>query len=172
LNAGVARDLPDFNRIMETHFDALMQRAEAQMQAAAAQLTPTAEPTPAFFEPPPSPPEPAPPPENRAHIVSAPVSRRDAGGYREPSPSSVRLTPAELEVARSAGISTTEYARHKLRMEREKRSGERQCASPHCGVSVTTKPRALTAFTKSRCTRCACRNSAGPRGAMVASGSS
>jgi hypothetical protein len=54
------------------------------------------------------------------------VSRRDAGGYREPSPRSVKLSPAEQQIAAASGISDIEYARHKLRMEREKRSGERQ----------------------------------------------
>ncbi len=85
-------------------------------------LTPAAQPTPAFFEPPPPP---APPVQSA--MYSAPVSRSvPSGGYREPSPSSVRLTHEEQETARMSGISDIEYAKNKLRMEREKASGERQ----------------------------------------------
>jgi hypothetical protein len=85
-------------------------------------MTPATEPTPAFFEPPPPP---APPVQSA--IYSAPVSRTvPSAGYREPSPSSVRLTREEQETARMSGISDIEYAKHKLRMEREKAAGERQ----------------------------------------------
>jgi hypothetical protein len=86
--------------------------ADLQSQARAAQ------PTPAIFQPP--------PPPDRAAIYSAPVSRRDIGGVREPSPSSVRLSPEEKEIAAVSGLSQVEYARHKLRLEAEKRRGERQ----------------------------------------------
>jgi hypothetical protein len=54
------------------------------------------------------------------HIVSAPVSRRDAGGPRERSRSSVRLSPAELEIAKAAGITETQYAQGKHKMLRER----------------------------------------------------
>jgi hypothetical protein len=83
-------------------------------------------------EPTPPPPEPEffrlpPPPEPKspASYVSAPVSR-EVGGYREPSPSSVRLTPDERDIARASGISETEYAKQKLSMLRKQRSGEIQ----------------------------------------------
>ena len=59
-------------------------------------------------------------------MYSAPVSRGEVGGYREPSPSQVRLTLEQKEIARASGISETAYARNLLRLEREKRSGERQ----------------------------------------------
>jgi hypothetical protein len=88
LHAGIERGSPDFYNAVRGNFDSPMARAEAQTYAAA-------QPTPEFFAPRP-PPEPAPTPENRAHIVSAPVSRRDAGGYREPSPRQVRRPPTKL----------------------------------------------------------------------------
>ncbi len=81
------------------------------------------QPTPEFFQPPPPPP-PAPP--DRAAIYSAPVSRGEVGGYREPSPSQVRLTVEQKQIAAASGISDVQYAKNLLRLEREKRSGERQ----------------------------------------------
>ena len=92
--------------------------AHLQAQAPANSAPP---PTAAFFQPP------APPaPPDRAAMYSAPVSRGEVGGYREPSPSQVRLTLEQKEIARASGISETAYARNLLRLEREKRSGERQ----------------------------------------------
>ena len=76
---------------------------------------------PTFFQPPPAPEQPGP-----ASYVSAPVSRGAVGGYREPSPSQVKLSPDELQIAAASGISATEYAKNKLRLAREKASGERQ----------------------------------------------
>ncbi len=65
--------------------------------------------------------------EQNPSIYSAPASREvPTGGYREPSPSQVRLTPEEKETAEASGISATEYAKMKLRLEREKRAGQRQ----------------------------------------------
>ena len=78
-------------------------------------------PEPEFFRPPP-PPE----PRSAAAYVSAPVSRGEVGGYREPSPSSVKLSPDEREIARASGISETEYARNKIAMMRKQRTGEIQ----------------------------------------------
>jgi hypothetical protein len=59
-------------------------------------------------------------------MYSAPVSRRDAGTPRELSPRSVRLSPAEQEMARASGISDTQYAEGKLKMLRAKANGELQ----------------------------------------------
>jgi hypothetical protein len=86
-----------------------------------AQAQPALEPPQLFQAPPPPPPEPS-----RASIVSAPVSRGEIGGYREPSPSSVRLSGEEREIARASGISEVEYAKHKLAMLRKQRAGEIQ----------------------------------------------
>lgn len=70
---------------------------------------------------------PLPEPRERSSIYSAPVSRDGAGsGYREPSPSQVKLGADELEIAKASGISPVEYARNKLRMLREQKTGERQ----------------------------------------------
>jgi hypothetical protein len=92
--------------------------AHSQAQAAAA-----TQPAPAFFAP-----RPAPSPEapDRAAMYAAPVSRREAGGAREPSPRSVRLSALEQEIARGLKISDVEYAQGKLRLAREKATGERQ----------------------------------------------
>lgn len=59
-------------------------------------------------------------------MYAAPVSRREAGGAREPSPRSVRLSALEQEIARGLKISDVEYAQGKLRLAREKATGERQ----------------------------------------------
>jgi hypothetical protein len=58
--------------------------------------------------------------------VSAPVSRREAGGYREPSLRQIKLTSEEAAIAAASGVSETEYARQKLRMLKAKASGELQ----------------------------------------------
>jgi hypothetical protein len=59
-------------------------------------------------------------------MYAAPVSRSAVGGYREPSPSSVRLSPAELEIAKAAGVTERQYAEGKLRLLKAKASGELQ----------------------------------------------
>lgn len=113
MQAGHERDSEGYFKATEANFDRHMKQLKAQAAA---------QPTPQFFQPPPPP-----QPRTEASFVSAPVSRTaPAGGYREPSPSSVRLSPDELQIAANSGISPTEYARHKLRMEREKRMGIRQ----------------------------------------------
>jgi hypothetical protein len=58
--------------------------------------------------------------------VSAPVSRGAIGGYREPSPRQVKLTVEEQEIANAAGITETQYAQGKLKMLRERASGQRE----------------------------------------------
>jgi hypothetical protein len=93
----------------------------AKLQAQAASNSPATR-TPEFFRPPPPPEPPSP-----ASYVSAPVSRGDIGGPREPtSPSQVKLSPEEVEIARASGITPTEYARHKISMMRKQRAGEIQ----------------------------------------------
>ena len=89
-----------------------------QMQAEAAATAPE------FFKPPP-PKQPVQP--SRSAYMSAPVSREVPDGIpRELKPSQVRLSPEEVEAARLSGISTVAYARNKLRLLREKASGQRQ----------------------------------------------
>jgi hypothetical protein len=61
--------------------------------------------------------------------VSAPVSRTIPSADRDriaTDPRSVRLTPAQREAAKIAGISEAEYARGLIGIEQEKREGRRQ----------------------------------------------
>jgi hypothetical protein len=71
------------------------------------------------------PPAPAPAQSQRRSIpMAAPVSRDPypaSSGRYAPSTHSVRLSVEEREMARLSGISETEYARNKLRLERLKR---------------------------------------------------
>jgi hypothetical protein len=70
---------------------------------------------------------PASPPIERGPVVSAPPTREGAGtlsGSRPTeSPTSVRLTPEQREIARAAGLSDVDYARNLLRMREMKRAG-------------------------------------------------
>jgi hypothetical protein len=114
LAAGIPRDSPEFFQAVEEGFakrlDALNQRAAET-------------PTPSFFAPRPasSPERPGP-----ASYVSAPVSRGPIGGPREPSPRQVKLTPEEQQIAAASGISDVQYAANKLKMLRERASGQRE----------------------------------------------
>jgi hypothetical protein len=104
------------------NFDRHLAHLQTQQAAAAERPTPAPGPTPEFFRPPP----PAPAPD-RSGIYSAPVSRTaPSGTYREPVPTSVRLTPEEIQIASASGISQTEYAKQKLRLLRAKSAGELQ----------------------------------------------
>jgi hypothetical protein len=117
LAAGIERDSPQFFEAVEQGF---AKRAEAMNQQ------PAEQPTPAFFQPRSVSPSPAAPPD-RSSLYAAPVSRTaPSGSPREPSPSQVRLTPEEMQIAAASGISHTEYARHKLTMLKRKASGELQ----------------------------------------------
>lgn len=115
LQSGVERNSPDFAAAMEGNFASLLNRAQAQ---------PAATDPAGFFQPPEPSRSPAAP--ARGSIYSAPVSRGPVGGYLEPSPKSVRLSPAEQQIAAASGISDLEYARNKLKMLRERAAGERQ----------------------------------------------
>jgi hypothetical protein len=77
-----------------------------------------------FFEP--TEPTRSPAAPDRAAMYSAPVSRREAGGYREPSARSVRLSVLEQEVARNLGLTDTAYAEGKIRLQALKAKGEIQ----------------------------------------------
>jgi len=124
-NAGYDPNSPAFGAEIKNIFDRIMGRLEAAQHPqppAEAEIEEPPELTPHF-------PEVSSPEERASAIVSAPVSREvpSASGVRhQQSPSSVRLSPAQLDVARSAGISPAEYAKHLIRLEREKASGERQ----------------------------------------------
>lgn len=114
------RDSAPYWETIEMNFEKHLANMQ-QKQTAAANPEQQA---PAFFRPAPIRTPAAPSPAN---YVSAPVSREvPSGGHREPSLNQVRLSPEELEIARGLGISTTEYARGKLRLEKEKARGERQ----------------------------------------------
>jgi hypothetical protein len=95
-----------------------------RLQGQQAQAQPAAADPAGFFEPPE--PSRSPAAQDRASMYSAPVSRRDAGTPRELSPRSVKLSPIEQEIARNLGLSDTAYAHGKLRLAREKATGERQ----------------------------------------------
>ena len=115
LAAGIERDSPQFFQAVEEGF---AKRIEAMNQQPAA-------PPAAFSQPRSVAPSPAAPPD-RSSLYAAPVSRTaPTGGYREPSPRQVRLSPAEVEIAKASGISEVEYSRNKLRMLRERAAGER-----------------------------------------------
>ena len=99
-------------------FDQHLASLQAQPAASARPAAST------FFEHSESPRLPAGP--DRSAIVSAPVSWREAGGYREPSLRQIKLTSEEAAIAAASGVSETEYARQKLRMLKAKASGELQ----------------------------------------------
>jgi hypothetical protein len=115
LAAGIERDSPEFFQAVEEGF---AKRIEAMNQQPAPQPA---------FQPRPVSPAPAAPPD-RSSMYSAPPSRQaPSTGYRVPSsPSQVKLTPEEMQIAAASGISHTEYARHKLTMLKRKASGELQ----------------------------------------------
>jgi len=96
-----------------------------RLQGQQAQAQPPAADPAGFFEPPEPLRSPAAP--DRAALYSAPVSRTASpGSYREPSPRQVKLSPVEQEIACNLGLSDVAYAEGKLRLAREKQSGERQ----------------------------------------------
>jgi hypothetical protein len=93
------------------HLDRLREQSAAAEQS-----------TPEFFRPPPPP-----KPPTRSNIVSAPVSREvPSGRPRDDNPNRTTLTAEELAVAAASGITATQYAAGKLRLQREKLAGERQ----------------------------------------------
>jgi hypothetical protein len=121
LQQGHSRGSPEFFDAVKANFD----RHLIELQNQAQQTEQPMQETPKFFQPPP-PPKPRTPPS----IVSAPVSREiPTGGPRpeyQQDPTKVHLSVAEREIARASGISEIEYARQKVRLEREKRDGLRQ----------------------------------------------
>ena len=120
LAAGYERDSPEFFQAVEENFAKRIEAMNPQ---------PAEQPTPVFFQPPEAPrrsPAPAAPPD-RSSLYAAPVSRQTpTGGYREPSPSQVRLSAAEVEIARASGVTERQYAEGKLRLMRAKANGELQ----------------------------------------------
>lgn len=76
-------------------------------------------------------------PENvqpqRRGIVSAPVSRESMSwtGRREDRPGSIRLSAAQVEAAKIAGISTVEYAKNLIRLREEKANDPDRYGSGH-----------------------------------------
>ena len=117
LHAGHERDSEPYFAAVKTNFEEHMKQLQAQAAA---------QPTPEFFRPPPPPPPP--PPPSPANFVSAPVSRDVPSPDRERygNPGKVTLSVDELQIAKASGISPAEYARLKLRLEAEKRTGVRQ----------------------------------------------
>jgi hypothetical protein len=128
LRAGFDDLSEDYFRYLESGIEALappqQQPEPSMMPVERPPAAPDTAPDPEFFRPPP-----VRMPAPRSVAVSAPVSRTIPVADRvriETNPNSVKLSPAELEIARSSGISPTEYARGKIRLEREKRDGFRQ----------------------------------------------
>jgi len=78
---------------------------------------PAKEPPP-VFAPSPSPAE----IEQRASIMSAPVSREGSGGFRRTS--QVTLSPQEKDAGRIAGVTEVEYARQKKILAEKIANGE------------------------------------------------
>jgi hypothetical protein len=64
-------------------------------------------------------------PAQRRVVVSAPVSRsgQPSGGDYSPSPSRVKLSAAERQIAAQSGLTDAQYAEQKIKMERLKASG-------------------------------------------------
>ena len=119
--ASEAAEQQGFERGTEAHRQAtkeIFDQHLGQQQAQPAATDPAG-----FFQPPEATRSPAAP--DRGSIYSAPVSRRDTGGYREPSPRQVKLTPEEQQIAAASEISDVQYAQNKLRMLRERAAGER-----------------------------------------------
>jgi hypothetical protein len=61
---------------------------------------------------------------NRASMYSAPVSREAPGSYGGDRPGVVRLSPAQKEAARYAGVSEASYAKGVLELRERKERGE------------------------------------------------
>jgi hypothetical protein len=103
----------------------IFDKYQAELQAQAQQTEQPMQETPKFFQPPP--PKPMRPP---SVPVSAPVSRSIPNGGPRPEyqqdPTKVHLSVEEKEIARASNISEVEYARQRLRLEKEKRDGIRQ----------------------------------------------
>jgi hypothetical protein len=112
-----------FERGTDAHRQATKEIFDQHLARRQAAPAASARPAPAFFAPRPAPSQ---EPPGAAAYVSAPVSRRDVGGPRTLTPSQVRLSPLEQEIARGLKISDVEYAQGKLRLAREKATGERQ----------------------------------------------
>jgi hypothetical protein len=134
LQHGYQRGTPDFLDVTKQLFDRQM-AAQANAAPATQQSEPAApEPPhqvqeapmpnhPFHQRPPPPPPEPS---EQSASIYSAPVSREaSGGGYRQSSPSSVRLSPDQREAAKMSGVTETEYARQLQKLYEAKRDEDR-----------------------------------------------
>jgi hypothetical protein len=64
-----------------------------------------------------------PPARQRGPVTSAPVSRSEPGGSYTPSPSSVKLSATEREIARQSNMTDREYAEQKLRLQGLKKQG-------------------------------------------------
>ena len=124
LERGVPRQSPEFLQAIGM----LIDQHHAAMRAAPPPAPPMPPPMPAHVdlekvESPDAEPESA---HMDAHFVSAPVSRGEAGHSIDPEPSasSIRLTPAQREIANlPGGPGEVEYAKQLLKMQRAKKAG-------------------------------------------------
>lgn len=115
---GFQRGTDDHRQATKEIFDRHLGHQQAQPAASVGPAS-----TPEFFRPPPAPSQERP---GAASYVSAPVSRREVGGYREPSLRSVKLSALEQEMARNLGLSDVQYAEGKIALLKRKASGELQ----------------------------------------------
>jgi phage I-like protein len=112
LQAGLVDTSPEYFRFMEDQLAALQAPHPAthiadEMQQARQDAS----------EPPPTPPRPP--------MVSAPVSRSIPNGSgRRHTPGKITLTAAEVDAARTAGVSVEEYAKQKIRLAEMRASGQ------------------------------------------------
>jgi hypothetical protein len=117
MHEGHQRDSAAYFQAVEENFQAAMRHMQAQ--ASSPQV-------PEFFR---APPPRQPMPRTPAHFVSAPVTRGDVpdGTPRQlNNPGKVTLTAEQREAAKLSGITEVEYARHLLRLQKEKAAGMRQ----------------------------------------------
>jgi len=115
LARGVEDDTAEMNDAILAGVHADVQRAQAATLAEQPSPAATAPPTPTAAAMPALPPRRGPP-------VSAPVSRGVPGGGSY-GHGKVELSAAEREAARISGISDTDYARNKIRLQAEKAAG-------------------------------------------------
>jgi hypothetical protein len=112
-----------YERDTDAHRAATLE-AFHRLQGQQAQAQPAPAATPEFFRPPPAP---SPTRAEPSAMYSAPVSRQaPSAGYRETNPRQTKLSVEEQQVARASGISDVQYAQNKLRMLRERASGQRE----------------------------------------------
>ncbi len=111
--AGIGRESPEFLPAVKENFEKRFRHLQAQ---GAAQ-------SPEFFKPRPAPERSVP---DQSYYVSAPVTRQTPTGSPrvDSNPTKIRLSAEEKQIAAASGISEVEYAKNKIELERQKRTGQ------------------------------------------------